>query len=168
MSEKLIKELETEALAALNEAPGTTTKEELMDINYIRQSTGAVAELEKIELEKKKAADSKRLEQRKIKLMEKQAINDHDIKDREIAVKEKLADIEQCKIYLEKKQLETQVEIEKIKASANVKVANRGLIANILKVGAFVLLSGADLINCYIDDGRTPKLFGLIHNGLSK
>lgn len=157
MSEKLIKELEAEALAALNEAPGTTTKEELMDINYIRQSTGAVAELEKIELEKKK-----------VKLMEKQTSNDHDIKDREVAVKEKLADIEQCKIDLEKKQLETQVEIEKIKASANVKVANRGLIANILKVGAFVLLAVGDLINCYIDDGRTPKLFGMIHNGLSK
>lgn len=132
MSEKLIEELEAETLAALNEAPGTTTKEDLMDINYIRQSTGSLAELEKIEIEKKKA------------------------------------DIEQCKIDLEKKQLETQVEIEKIKASANVKVANRGLIANILKVGAFVLLAGVDLVNCYIDDGRTPKLFGMIHNGLSK
>ena len=168
MSEKLIKELEAETLAALDEAPGTTTKEQLMDINYIRQATGAVAEMEKIELEKKKAVDSKRLENRKIKLMEKQQQDDHNIKVREVAVKEKLADIERAKLTLEEKQLATELEIEKIKSSASVKVANRGLLGNILKVGAFVVLSGVDLVNCYIDDGRTPKLFGMIHNGLSK
>ena len=168
MSEKLVKELEAETIAALDEAPGTTTKEELMDINYIRQAAGAVAEMEKIELEKKKAVDSKRLENRKIKLMEKQQQDDYNIKVREVAVKEKLADIERAKLTLEEKQLATQLEIEKIKSNASVKVANRGLVASILKLGAFIVLSGADLINCYVDDGRSPKLFSIIHSNLSK
>ncbi len=90
--------------------------------------------------------------EREMKLKEKQFKFDKEMRTSELELKEALN-------MLEEKKIEASERIAKLNADNDKANRRRDYILGFTKIGSYLTMGAADMVNTYIDDGRTPKLF---------
>ena len=167
MANDLLKKVRKEAVCCVGSNISVTT-EEFDEAKLLKVYNSIIQNQEDIELSKAKLAFEKKKFEREMALKEQQF-------EREMALKEQQFELDRDIRKAEVTLKETSLSIEKMKIESNERIANinaendrknrrMNYILGFTKLFTFSTMGAADMINTYIDDGRTPKLFSKCHD----
>ena len=130
----------------------SVTDEEKDEVKIAKIYESMLRSQQDVELEKQRLEFEKLKFEREMKFKEKQFKFEKEIRTSELELKEAIN-------MLEEKKIETSERIAVLNAKNDKANRRRDYILGFTKIGTYFTMGAADMVNSYIDDGRTPKLF---------